>query len=354
MVHTLEERPGVPSADRPGGFVAELRDAVTPRAALLVLGVLALQLGFIASYLGAFHAPEPRRIPLAVAAPDGTAGQLAARLDALPGEPVHARAVTDAAEARRLIDDREVYGALVVGPGGEDRLLVASAAGPAVATALTTVLERVEAQQHRRLTVEDVRPPEPRDARGLSGFYLVIGWVVGGYLVAAILGIGGGNRPANRHRALIRLGALAAYAVASGVGGALVAETVLSALTGHFAALSAFGALLVFAVGAVTMALQVLLGIPGIGVAIVLFVILGNPSAGGAYPAPLLPPFWAAIGPWLPPGAGTDGVRAITYFGGAGVGRDCAVLAVYALAGAALTLLFAGHRGPDREPAPGS
>lgn len=52
-----------------GGFLAEFKDAVTTRAALLVLGVLALQLAFITSYIGAFHHPKPSEIPMAVAAP---------------------------------------------------------------------------------------------------------------------------------------------------------------------------------------------------------------------------------------------------------------------------------------------
>src|SRR6478735_8062504 len=38
---------------RSGSFLGEVRDAVTPRATLLVLGVIALQLLFIASYVGA-------------------------------------------------------------------------------------------------------------------------------------------------------------------------------------------------------------------------------------------------------------------------------------------------------------
>ena len=64
-------------------------------------------------------------------------------------------------------------------------------------------------------------------------------------------------------------------------------------------------------------------GLVGIGLAILVFVVLGNPSAGGAYPAQLLPPFWSAIGPWLPPGAATGAIRGIVYFGGAGaaIGR---------------------------------
>ena len=98
------------------------------------------------------------------------------------------------------------------------------------------------------------------------------------------------------------------------------------------------------------MALQVWTGLVGIGLAILLFVVLGNPSAGGAYPAPLLPPFWAAIGPWLPPGAGTDAVRGIVYFGGAGAGRACLVLAAYALVGLVATLAGSGRGAPAAVP----
>ncbi|MEV1290582.1 hypothetical protein [Micromonospora sp. NPDC049679] len=329
------------------GFVAELRDAVTVRAALLVLGVLLLQLGFIASYLGAFHDPAPRRIPVAVVAPSGAhagaATQIVAELNQLDGRPLAARLAADEPAARRLIERRTVYGALVLGPARSDHLLVAGAAGASAAQALTAILGQVDQVRRRTLTVEDVRPAAAGDARGLSGFYLVVGWVVGGYLVAAILGIGGGARPANRHRAVLRLAVLAAYAVASGIGGALIAETLLAALSGHFLSLWALGALLVFAVGAFTMAAQVLLGTIGIGVAILLFVVLGNPSAGGAYPSVLLPPFWAAIGRWLPPGAGTDAVRNIVYFPKSSVAQPLLVLAGYAVVGLLVTVGVAGR-----------
>ena len=51
-------------------FMAELRDAVTTSAPLLVIGVLVLQLAFIASHLGEFPDLTPHRIPVADVAPD--------------------------------------------------------------------------------------------------------------------------------------------------------------------------------------------------------------------------------------------------------------------------------------------
>ena len=329
-------------AGTPNRFLSELRDAVTRRSAALVLGVLILQFGFIASYLGAFHNPVPNRIPIAVVAPAGapagTAEQVAARLNALPGRPVEARTASSSAAGRALLDNRTVYGVIDLAASGPDTLLVTSAAGAAVSTAVETVVTRADQAQQRTVTVVDAIPAGRGDARGLSAFYLAVGWVVGGYLVAAILGIAGGARPANRVRAVIRLGALAAYAIVSGFGGALITETILSALSGHFAALWVFGTLLVFAVGAFTMALQTLLGTVGIGVAIGLFVVLGNPSAGGAYPAVLLPPFWSAIGPWLPPGAATDAIRRIVYFPSASIATSVWVLVGYAIFGLLTTI----------------
>ncbi|MFD7985661.1 DUF3533 domain-containing protein, partial [Kitasatospora indigofera] len=51
------------------GFVAEFKDAVTPRAALLVIAVLLLQLGFIVSYVGALHHPSPHQLSISLFAP---------------------------------------------------------------------------------------------------------------------------------------------------------------------------------------------------------------------------------------------------------------------------------------------
>ncbi|QFV00047.1 hypothetical protein KDY119_03582 [Luteimicrobium xylanilyticum] len=317
--------------------------------------MLGLQVAFIASYLGAFHDPTPHRIAVAVSAPSlPAAEQTAAALNAIAGEPVHATVHDSADEARQQVRDRSAYGALVVGTGTQDTLYVSSAEGAAVSEAVAAVLEQADREQARTLVTTDLVPAGRGDGRGLSAFYLTVGWVVGGYLVAAILGISAGERPSTRQRGIIRLGGLVVYSIASGFLGALVAESVLEALSGSFVPLALLGALVVFAVGAFTMAIQTMTGIIGIGIAVLLFVVLGNPSAGGAYPAPLLPPFWRAIGWLLPPGAGTHGVRSVVYFDGAGLARDVVVLAAWALIGTALMLTFAGRRRTELgAPAPG-
>ncbi|MFE2286005.1 DUF3533 domain-containing protein [Streptomyces sp. NPDC059443] len=351
MTQTTNADPG-PS----GGFLAEIKDAVTTRAALLVLGVLALQLAFITSYVGAFHHPEPSEIPIAVSAPVApVAEQSAKQLAALPGKPLDPRAVKDEATALKQIQNRDVDGALIIDPAGKaDKLLVASGGGASLSQALVEIVGRAEAAQGRTLQVADVAPADKGDARGLSSFYLVVGWCVGGYLCAAILAISAGARPANIHRAVIRLGALFVYAVAAGLLGAVIAGPVLDALPGSIPALWGLGTLVVFAVGAITLAFQGLAGVVGIGLAILLVVVFGNPSAGGAYPYPLLPPFWKAIGPALPPGAGTYAARSIAYFKGNDVTGPLLVLSGWAVLGSAVTLACAGFHKGKAGPAVGS
>src|SRR3954453_23351869 len=95
----------------------ELLPGVTRRAAVLVIGVLLLQLGFVLSYVGAFHAPTPRDVPLAVVpragAPAGPAGSVADRLEGIAGDPLDVRTADTEDDARQLLADREVDGVLL-------------------------------------------------------------------------------------------------------------------------------------------------------------------------------------------------------------------------------------------------
>ncbi|AZM52422.1 DUF3533 domain-containing protein [Streptomyces sp. WAC 01529] len=333
-------------------FADELKSAVTPRAALLVIGVLALQLLFIASYVGALHDPKPKDVAFAVVAPGPAAKETADRLEKLPGDPLDTRVLKDEATARHQIMHRDIDGALVVDPRGTtDTLLVASGGGTALSRTLTTLLTEADAAEKRTVKTVDVAAASDKDFNGLSSFYLVVGWCVGGYLCASILAISAGSRAANLPRAVIRLGTMALYSIVGGLGGAVIIGPILGALPGSVMGLWGLGALVVFGVGAITLALQALTGIMGIGLAVLIIVIGGNPSAGGAFPLPMLPAFWKAIGPWLPPGAGTWTARSLAYFEGNAITGPLLVLGAWALVGVVVTLVLSARRG---RPANGS
>ncbi len=214
---------------------------------------------------------------------------------------------------------------------------------------LERILTEVTASQQRAVRTVDVAPASPEDFDGLSSFYLVVGWCVGGYLCASILAISAGTKPANRQRAVIRTAVMALYAVAGGIGGAVIIGPILGALPGSVWGLAGLGALVVFAVGMITLALEALTGIVGIGLAVLIIVVAGNPSAGGAFPLPMLPDFWRAIGPALPPGAGTWTARSIAYFRGNAVTGPLLVLSAWAVVGTALTLLLSMRHRTGQE-----
>ncbi|MDJ1133284.1 DUF3533 domain-containing protein [Streptomyces iconiensis] len=323
---------------------AGVRGTLTPGAVVLVVGVLCVQLGFLLSYIGAFHHPDPQRIPVAVVAPE----QAADKLDALPGRPIETTVVKNEKAARDRIMERDAEGAYLMDPRGkQDTVLVASGGGGSQADAVRKTGEKAAAQEGRQAKVEDIASSGDEDFNSLTAFYLIVGWLVGGYLMASLLGITDGTRPSRPGHAVLRLAGVAVYSVLSGLGGAIIVDPALHALPGHFAALWWLGALLVFGTAAFTMALQAFFGVVGIGLAVVVFVVLGNPSAGGAFQRYMIPPFWRAIGDWIPTGAGTTAVRNIVYFSGNALATPLVVLAAWAVAGVVLLLLGSIRR---REP----
>lgn len=177
------------------GFVAELFDAITPRTVFLVSGVLLIQLAFVLSYVGAFHHPTPHQVPVVVVAP----AQIGPRRNRTQRAPRPSALRHRRSQRSSRVDPvTRRFGECRVHRGPVDKtdsLLVASGGGAAVVTAVEDVFAQVEAAGHRTMTVTDAVPDQPGDGRGLSGFYLVVGWLVGGYLVAALLGIAKGPDP---------------------------------------------------------------------------------------------------------------------------------------------------------------
>lgn len=323
-----------------GSFRREFTDVIRPSGVLVVIGTGILSLGFLLSFMGALHAPKADRIPLLVVAPDQVNSRLVDGLNAIEGEPLAARSAASESDARSQLRRGETAGVLVVNtaaPG--DRLLVASGGGGAVSAALTQILTAAEAQQQRTLTVEDAVPHQLGDIQGASGFYLVTATVLAGYLAAATVSGISGDRPATFRRTVWRLAAAIPYAGFVGLGAAVIADPILNALTGHFNALWGIGTLLVLAAMTVTIAFQILFGFFGIAATIIVLVVIGSPSAGGAYPGVLLPPFWRAVGPWLPNGAGVNAVRGVVYFGGAGSQNSIVMLLAWALFGTLLAVV---------------
>jgi hypothetical protein len=127
----------------------------------------------------------------------------------------------------------------------------------------------------------------------------------------------------------------------------------MDALPGPYLAVSGVAALVVAAVGLTVAGLFRRLGPAGLGIAAVLFVVLGNPGSGNATAPELLPGFWRVAGQLLPPGAGGQALRDVAYFDGHALLAPALVLAAWAILGAALLLVGRRERRPQAAaPAP--
>jgi hypothetical protein len=304
------------------------------RAGLAIAAVSLLCLLFIGSYAGALHDPEPHEVPIAVQAT--IPPQLTERFDASPEFKVVS--VPDREAALQSINERDTYGAVLVDTDGI-HLIESPASSAAVAQALKQALVPRLQALGQPVHEEIVNPLPKSDGRGLVGFYTAIGWVVAGYLGATLLSLAFGPSTARRDAGW-RIAAIAVLALIMAIGGAVISDGIAGYDHGFFG-LILIGFLTVLAVGTTTLALQGLLGMLGTGVAILIFVVLGNPAAGGAYAGELLPGLWRTFGQLIPTGAATTAFRNVTYFPDASIGGPLAVLLIwFAVAATAAIGLF--------------
>jgi hypothetical protein len=279
---------------------------------------------------------EPRDVPLAVAGPQAAVGQVTAALEqAMPGgfaiEPV-----SDRAAAVQAIEDRDVYGAIVLDQASPE-VLTASAAGPVVSQLLTQVAGRLAAQNPAAAPkVTDVVPLPAEDPRGAGLAAGALPLVLGGILAAAAL--------TNFAKAgATRVAGAIGFAVAGSLALAAVLQYWLGSLEGSYWANAAVIAMSIAAVSLTLLGLEWLLGTAGLGLGAATMMLLGNPLSGLSSAPEMLPSGWGALGQFLPPGAAGTALRSVSFFDGAGAGQSLAVLAGWLVLGLALCGLGAAR-----------
>ena len=315
------------------------------RIAAALGAVVVFQIVMVGSYVAAFHNPQPKDVPVGVVAPTPAIAEQAR--GAIPNRSgaLGLRVVSDEQHARRQIIDGRLYAALLLEPSG-DRLLVASASSRSIAETLAKSFSEADAAAGRPLRVEDVAPLPEEDSRGVTPFYLVLAWVVGGYLGATVIGLLRGMGSIGRTAAWQRVGALAIYALVSGFAITLLTAAVFGIVSTHMVAVALLGALVVFAAGVTTAGLQAIFGIAGTAIVLIVFVAFGNPASGGPAARPLLPGLWRRLGGWVVNGAGTDAVRAAIYFPARSLRSPLLILAAWSVAGIAAMVVIGRARTP--------
>ncbi|KAA0942371.1 ABC transporter permease [Streptomyces apricus] len=285
----------------------------------------------------------PHDLPLGVAGPATATAPVQRQLEAHEGAfEIHRYA--DEAAARDAVEDRTVYGAVVVTERGP-KLLTASAASPLVAQSLQQAVARQAGGTP--LETVDVVPAAADDPRGAVLTSSVLPMTLAGIAAGAVvtlLGLRGARAVAT----------LIAAAAAVGTVGALVAGSWLGAFPGSWWPVAAVLALSTLAVSAAVAGLAALLGTPGIGLGAFTMMLLGNPFSGASSAPEMLPAPAGAIGQWLPPGAGASLLRSVSFFDGAAASGPALTLTWWAALGLGAVLLGGAlkHRATADAPVP--
>ncbi|WP_028808601.1 membrane protein [Streptomyces canus] len=272
----------------------------------------------------------PRDLPLGVAGPPAATAQVEQGLRQHKGA-FELHRYTDEGAARAAIEDRTVYGAVVVTPQGPE-LLTASAASPVVAQLLQQAVTRQVAASGAEVRTVDVVPAPASDPRGAALSSSVLPLALSGIIAAALVTLLG-LRGARAVTALIVAAALV------GLIAAALAHSWLGTLTGNWWAEAGTLALAMLAVSAAAAGLAALVGPAGVGAVAFLVMFLGNPFAGAASAPQLLPEPVGTIGQWLPPGASATLLRSVSFFDGAAATGPALTLTWWAALGLGAVVL---------------
>ncbi|SDM45838.1 hypothetical protein SAMN04487981_101585 [Streptomyces sp. cf386] len=327
-----------PSAAPPGN--------AAPRRLIAVV-VLVPVLAALALWAFAWPAARtaPRDLPLGVAGPTAATAQVERQLAQQDGAfEIHRYA--DEAAAREAIEDRTVYGAVVVTPQGPE-LLTASAASPTVAQLLQQAVTHQAAAEGTEVRTVDVVSASETDPRGAAFSASVLPLALAGMAAGAavtLLGL----------RGIHAVSALVGAAALIGMTAAALAHSWLGVLTGGWWAEAGVLALSTLAVSAAVAGLAALIGAAGIGIVSFVVMFLGNPFSGASSAPQMLPEPVGTIGQWLPPGAGASLLRSVSFFDGAAATGPALTLTWWAALGLGAVLLGSAlkARTTTAEPAP--
>ncbi|WP_375384170.1 hypothetical protein [uncultured Microbacterium sp.] len=287
---------------------------------------------------------DPRDLPIAVSGP-------AAQVDALEtalGEKTDGlfayTEVVDRDAAVAAIEDRSVYGAIVLGQVPE--VLTAGAANVNVAQQLTSLAAQLQQQlaaqvaaaggdaSQVKVSVSDIVPLSADDPNGaglaVASFPLVLGGMLGGILVALLV-VGTWRR----------VTALVVYGVAAGLGVTAILQPWFGILQGDFLVNALAIGLAMFATAALIVGLNALIGRAGIAVGAIITILVANPISSATLPHQFLAGPWGDIGQFFVPGAASTLVRSLSYFPAADTSAQWLTLVAWAVAGLLLSIL--GH-----------
>jgi len=288
---------------------------------------------FCLCYVNAFHQPTPKNVPVAVVGTGPAVTTLADTLESASHGSLSVSVVASPEAARGDVRSGDLAGAFV--PGGAGRpahLTIASGDQFQLATLARSTFAPLAAAQGTTLAVDDIAPLPKHDSFGTTVFYVTLVFIIPAYMVGMFVGMMGAGLG---HR--VRLGIIAGTSLVFSLIGAVLCGPVLGAVHGHLPAVWLLGFATACTVGLAVNGLAYFLGRFVTGAALIVFVFVNIPAAGGAYPPSFMPEPFKALHPYVIGTGVLDVLRDVIYGVGPGLGRGALIIGCYAAAGALLT-----------------
>lgn len=288
------------------------------RARYLPVFVITLVVGvvgslFVFSYSSALGNPTPRNVPIGlVTSGSGASASIPSALTRAAGTTFEVFDYGTRDEARAAIDRQTIYGALVLDSTATATLYTSSASSSAVATLLDDAEPTLTKTLGLTISTVDTHPLHPRDPQGTVLFYIALATIILGFVGAIQVRVN-----------TMDLGI--AEDILADVGRVIVVSLFLSLTIVVIARFETTPFFRLWGVLSLTMMVssmsvnvfRLLVGPKwGLLPTWILFVIIANPSSGGAVAPQLLPPLYEAVGRFLPTGAAVQAIRDLTYFSG--------------------------------------
>src|SRR5262245_50896350 len=308
-------------------------------AIFAALGICAvMQCLFATTYMSAQHAPKATDLPF------GTTGSSPILTEAEKSISLKVIQYPNEAAVKDAINQTTIWGALI--PSGTSNTLIGvpsiSDLAPA---ALALRFQKAAKDTGQQLTVQQYAPVKlaAKDPFGLVQGLMMIPLLIGGYMSATLL-LSATGKAAHRWRAA----GLAVFAIIAGLVVDLIVCYWLQGFPSHkFWIVWPICSLIIAVVAFVAAVLQKLIGAAGTLLTVIVIILIGNPSSGGATGVPYLPAFWRDIGPFLPPRNAYLLLHHTIYFHGHGTTEALTVLLIY-FAVAALILGVLDWRHAER------
>lgn len=284
-------------------------------------------------YLGAFHAPSPHDVQVAVVGESAQSKVFAQSLQDQSDGALAVRTVADADEAKELVAQREIVAAY---GSSEDAatLYASSAASETSLNIAQKIFMGIAYQQDQTFHVEDVVPTGENDSTGQGLFFLLVALSIGGYASAVPLaGFMGKVNLAMR----FGLAAVAAAVVAS--ISLLVAGPLYKIIEGSYGGIWLLSWIYAAGITLLGLGLHPMLRHWTTPALTLCFVALNFTSSGGIFQPEMQPGFYGGLNAFWNGAGWLHAVQSLVYFPEHGIGMDILRLVLWLVPGSLLVFL---------------